>query len=178
MGTQEMEDDKKIEAYKLAQQMDEQQGEASAELREDELEKFLNAIGMVESSGGQNFAHKPLTRGIHAGHSAAGTYGLMPNTMNEVLNRLRRQGTDVSDLQHLQTMAPDKMKQEVEANPDIEKRIASELAKHVLERQGGNEEKAAYSWFQGHNLHPKEVDRQKYQEHDYVKKFKKYRGNK
>jgi len=171
-----MPDQKLLGAYQMAQQMDEQQVKASKEQEQDEINNFLRTIGQIESSGGQNFDHNEIQHGMHKGHRAAGTYGLMPNTINEVLNRMRLEGADISDLQHLRQMPPDQMKSHVEQNPDIERRIATELAKHVMDRQGGNEEKAAYSWFQGHNLHPKEVERQKYQEHDYVKKYKKYKG--
>jgi hypothetical protein len=42
---------------------------------------LLGAIGMVESSGGTNYAHKPITdpNSIHSGHVAGGMFGMMPN---------------------------------------------------------------------------------------------------
>jgi hypothetical protein len=68
------------------------------------------------------------------------------------------------------------MKASLESDPNKEQQIARHLAKYVLARQG-DPEKAAYSWFQGHNLKPEDIDARNYKDHDYVKKYNKYKGS-
>lgn len=41
---------------------------------------LLGAIGMKESSGGKNVAHKTMDDGIHKGHTAGGMFGMMPHS--------------------------------------------------------------------------------------------------
>ena len=65
------------------------------------------------------------------------------------------------------------MKVYIEKNPDIEEKLARSLASHVLQRQDGDEEKAAYSWLYGHNLSPRKIEKMDYQDEPYVKKYKK-----
>ena len=169
-------DDMKLkEALEMATRMDAQQREENTALMDDDINRFLKTIGMIESSGGKNFGHPTIRSGIHRGHNAAGTYGLMPNTVNEVLNRMRIQGNITPELKALQDLGPGRVKQEIENNPELEEKIASQLAKHVLKKQG-DEEKAAYSWFQGHNLDPKDIEKRGYQDHDYVQKFRKFKN--
>jgi hypothetical protein len=43
---------------------------------------LLGAIGMVESSGGQNYAHKPVKNG----HAAGGMFGMMPTDAEYILH--------------------------------------------------------------------------------------------
>lgn len=162
-------------AYELAAQMDREQADWPREQKADEIENFLKVIAMIESSGGKNFDHATIKSGIHKGHQAAGTYGLMPNTTYEVLNRLRQRGQMPEELIKLRTMEPKAVKAYIEQNPEIEEYLAKELAQHVLNKQQGDEEKAAYSWYQGHNLSPDKIEQKPYGEHDYVKKYQKYK---
>lgn len=119
--------------------------------------KFLENISQIESSGGTNYAHPELQHGIHAGTSAIGRYGLMPNTVKELINHRRLNGTMTPELQDLDQMHPDQIKTHLEANPHIEDQLAQSLATHVLRRQLGDEDRAAYSWHQGHNKQPGEI---------------------
>jgi len=77
-------------------------------------------------------------------------------------------------LRNITSLPPDQMKQVVEQNPDYEQAMAEFLANHVLTRQQGDEEKAAYSWFQGHNLTPEKIEQRPYRKHDYVQKYNQY----
>lgn len=179
-------DDLKMqEALEMAARMDAQQQDAESSLQieeeeqsrmahQDKRDRFLKTLGMIESSGGLNFAHPEISSGIHQGHRAAGTWGLMPNTVNEVLNRARRDGSLSPELVALQKLGPRRMKAELEANPELERQIAEKLADYVLEKQN-DEEKAAYSWFQGHNLSPEDIEKRGYKEHDYVQKYRKFK---
>lgn len=141
--------------------------------RQNRILNFLKNISMIESSGGKNFAHREMESGIHKGHSAAGTYGFMPNTIDEIANRMRQAGQQYPEIQRLLGLSPQEKKKEVEANPELEGKLAEFLAGRVLDRQG-DEEKAAYSWFQGHNLSPEKIEKRGYKEHDYVKKYRHY----
>ena len=173
-GYTNMSDDLK-NAYKMAKQMDSVQEEENSAQRELDIDNFLSIIGQIESSGGTNFDHAEIQDGMHEGHRAAGTYGLMPNTIDEILNRMRLQGEVNPNLQSLSEMSPEEKKLAVENNPDMENALARSLANRVLDNQNNDEEKAAYSWFQGHNMSPQDIDEQDYQNHDYVKKYNKFK---
>lgn len=168
-----MADDNYMKALKMAAQMDE---EFQPQYEQLQNEDFLKIISMIESSGGKNFDHPEIESGIHEGHRAAGRYGLMPNTMQEIANRMAQEGKLSSEIQNITNLPPDQMKAAIEQNPMYEQQMAEYLAGKVLERQHGDEEKAAYSWFQGHNLTPKEIEERGYKDHDYVKKFNEYRS--
>lgn len=138
------------------------------------IRSFLNNISQIESSGGKNFNHKPVQTGIQAGTTAIGRYGLMPNTVNEVLNRLRMNGQITPELNQLRNLDPVTLKSTLEKNPNLEDQIAQSLAGKVLDTQQ-DEDKAAYSWHKGHNLTPEQVDSRDYQDNDYVKKYDEYK---
>jgi len=168
-------DDKLKEAYALAQQMDDQARYGGPKEKE-KITNFLNTLAMIESSGGKNFNHPTIESGIHEGHQAVGTYGLMPNTVNEVVNRMQSEGKGFPNLTKLVGREPQQIKAAIEQNPQDEQRLAEYLAKHVLAKQQGDEEKAAYSWFQGHNMTPERIEQQGYKDHDYVKKYNEFKN--
>jgi hypothetical protein len=134
--------------------------------------RFLQTIGQLESSGGQNTNHEMMDSGIQAGTAAIGKYGLMPNTVKELVNRRRIRGTSTPELQQLGEMPPDKMKAYIEANPGLEDQLANELATKVITRQNGDPDRAAYSWKQGDNLKPDEISNEQLDANPYVQKFR------
>lgn len=129
---------------------------------------FLKKIAQIESNGGTNFNHQTIKSGPQAGQTAIGTYGLLPNTVDEIVSR-----TKDPSLKNLVEMSPEEQKTYLESNPDKEKIVAQHLAEHVLNKQGGDEEKAAFAWNQGHNLSSDVVDKRNYQDSPYVQKFNK-----
>jgi hypothetical protein len=138
---------------------------------------FLSKISQLESSGGKNTDHPEMESGIQAGTSAIGKYGLMPNTVKQLINHRRENGTITSDLHDLDQMSPRDMKAHIEANPELEEDLAGGLAKQVLQRQQGDEDKAAYSWTMGHNLGPNDISDDKMNDDStkggqYVDKFR------
>lgn len=142
---------------------------------EPDVNSFLNTIQQIESSGGKNFNHPTMETGLQAGDTAMGRYGLMPNTVREIANRARMQGSLDPDMKRVAGMADSQaMKAEIEAHPEIEQRFAETLAKHLLNKFP-NEQEAAFSWNQGHNLTPEAVEKRKYQENPYVQKFNRLR---
>ncbi len=137
---------------------------------------FLNKIKMIESSGGININHPEMTSGIHNGQSAYGSYGLMPNTIQELVNRSKIEtGKLDPDYQHLRNEDPEFVKTVLGARPDLEDRLASQLAERLLQRSGGDEEKAAYGWNQGHNLPINQITPDKLDSSDYIKRFRSLR---
>lgn len=137
---------------------------------EDQIARFLSNISEVESTGGQNTDHPEIQTGIHAGDQAIGRYGLMPNTVKEVINRMRLQGTLTPEIEQLNKLDHTQLKETLEANPQIEDQLAGTLANRVLHRQH-DEDKAAFSWNMGHNLKPEQIDTMDYKNSDYVKKY-------
>jgi hypothetical protein len=136
------------------------------------IQDFLNKIEAIESSGGKNTNHPVVTAdNIQKGTRGIGRYALMPNTVKELINRRRINGTMTGDLDDLDKKTPEEMKAYIEANPDIEDSFANQLANHVIRNQNGNEDKAAYSWKMGSNLTPDAVSNDDIQNSDYVQKF-------
>lgn len=135
---------------------------------EHDPDQFLKDMSMIESSGGINTNHPEIKHGIHAGSSAVGEYGLMPNTVDEMIKRYKvlpeeYEGLSTEELR-------DKL------TPDKEKEIATALAKHILNRQKGDLERSAYSWQYGHNLKPKDIPDEVLIGNDRVEKFKALRN--
>lgn len=134
---------------------------------------FLNKIKQIESSGGKDFNHPVVTaENLQQGDRAIGRYGLMPNTVKELVNRRRLRGTVSPDMLTLSEMHPDQMKEHLEANPELEDQLANDLSTHVIQKQGGDEEKAAYSWIQGHNMNPEKITPDTLNQSNYVQKFR------
>lgn len=138
----------------------------------EKIKKFLRPIRKVESSNGKNFDSKVIESGIHAGDRAIGNYQLMPNTVREVLTRLRRSGKSTAELEELKKQDSSTLKDTLEKRPDLEEPIAEKLAEHILSRQP-DEEKAAYMWNHGHNMKDKDFKDVDYKNSDYVKKYNK-----
>lgn len=143
--------------------------------RKQKIRSFLDRVSKIESSGGENYNHDLIQKGIHKGHKAAGRYGLMPNTVKETINRARMSGTLTPELDALDRLDPETMKEVLETNPELEDQVAERLADHVLQRQMDDEEKAAFTWHKGHNLTPEKVSKMPYKESDYVKKYNMYK---
>lgn len=137
-------------------------------------EEFLDLISQIESSGGTNTNHPVMEDGIHAGQAAIGRFGLMPNTIKELVKRAELNGVATDPMRQIASQDPQQMKAQVEQNPDLEFQMADQLARRVLNKFG-DPEKAAYSWNQGTNLKPEQVEQRKYQDSDYVQRFRKLR---
>lgn len=130
--------------------------------QDDKLKDFLKVISQLESSGGTNLSHSG---------SAMGQYGLMPGTIQEMSNRLKTQGSLTPEMADFAAQSPEDMKASL--TPDMEDAYARALAERTMQRQGGNDEMAAYAWRMGHNLSPEEITQRGYQDNSYVNKFRK-----
>lgn len=136
-----------------------------------DYKKFLEAISKIESSGGQNTDHPVMQQGIHKGQAAIGRYGLMPNTVDELIAS-EKINLPIEQQRIIKGLSPQEKKELLESNPDIEQAIAESMARKVGNRFGNDPDKMAYSWNQGHNIPSDDPRLQALDEHDYVKKFK------
>lgn len=128
------------------------------------FEDFKKRISGVESNFGKNTKHPVMTSGIHEGDAAIGQYAMMPNTIQEFANR-----TGDKELQSVPKEAyPDYFK----AHPEAQQRIENNALQYVYDKFGGDPEKAAYAWNQGHNLDPNKITPDKIETSDYVNKFR------
>lgn len=107
-----------------------------------------------------------------------GRYGLLNNTIQEIIARQRAANTLTPEVKALSGLDQDAVRQQVESNPALESQLATYLANHVLQRQGGNELAAAYAWNNGHNLPAQKITPEKLDSSPYVQKYKSFSGQK
>ena len=92
----------------------------------DNIKKFLQKTSQIESSGGKRLNHPEIQSGIHSGDSAVGQYGLMPDTIKELLNRTKEQSNP--DVEALRVLPNETVQREIASNPVMEDEIAARLA--------------------------------------------------
>lgn len=142
--------------------------------RQNKINHFLKTTSMVESSGGKNLKHPTIKSGVHAGDKAIGQWALMPKTIKEIAGRM----ADNPEIAPYAKMDSKKITQKLSQNPHHEEKIASFLANKLYDKFEGDENKMAYAWNQGHNIDPQSLKttRKNYLNHDYVKKYNKYKN--
>lgn len=135
------------------------------------IDEFLQAISLNESSGGKNLKHQTMRSGIHKGDTAIGQYGLMPKTVQEMSNRIRRDYGSNHPLSSYNKMNEKQIRESFQKNPQHEEDMARYMANYVHGKSKGNENEMSWRWFQGHNTKklPKDWDK-----HDYVIKYNKH----
>lgn len=137
-----------------------------------DLEQFLTNIAEIESSGGKNINHREIASGMHSGDSAIGKYGMMPNTVEELQNRNTLEGKLNPELAEISGQPHDQMKQSLENNPELQEQLAKELALKLQHSYGGDQDKMAYGWNQGHNTPEEKMTPEELNNSDYVGKFR------
>jgi hypothetical protein len=130
-------------------------------------DNFLNAISQLESSGGQNLNHPVIQSGPQAGQQAIGSYGLLPNTIQELSNRAKLQNSLTPEM-----AAAARNPAAVSQDPNLEKQFADQLANKVLNKFH-DPNMAAYAWNSGHNLTPEQIRERDFKNNPYVQKFSK-----
>jgi len=135
-----------------------------------EEQALLDKIAMLESSGGKDMAHDEIQspNSIHSGDSAYGTFGLMPNTIEQITKVSPRMGIASPELRSIKGLPADQQLEEVKKNPDLEQESALNLLR-MIKRQKPTEEQAAYMWQYGHNKVP---PKEKVEKSDRGRKFK------
>lgn len=135
-------------------------------------QRFKQIIKQIESSGGKNFDHKEIESGIHEGDKAIGSYGLMPNTVDEMLVR-NPIPYSPKEIKKIKTMDAARKKAYLESNPSLEETLVDKLYDKTDEKVDGDELKQAAAWMYGHNrnLESPFYKEGKYLDTDYVKKY-------
>lgn len=134
-------------------------------------DEFLRKQMQLESSGGIDTQHPEIKQGLQEGTSAIGDYGLMPNTIKELMKR----NPEDPSMQKLSAIPEDDVPFVLNNNNQLQTEVARKLADHVLNRQQGDEDRATYAWQYGHNLTPSRISEQKLDDNDRVKKFRQLR---
>ena len=132
--------------------------------------RFLKAISDIESSGGKNTDHSEMESGIHTGESAVGEFGLMPNTSDEMINRMELDGRSSPELSALKGLSGNELKQAYGSHPELYKQVVDKLVEHVS-RDTNDPRVAAYRWNMGHNTPLKSITDKLLQSSPYVQKF-------
>jgi hypothetical protein len=118
-------------------------------------EIFKRILHDLESSSGKNTDHSEVQSGLHKGFKAQGEYGIMP------LSALDYAKTD-KDLKHLKEISGKDMQHVMETSPDFLKMVEDKMIHSVLDKQGGDLDKAVYSWHQGSANVPDKIDESSY----------------
>lgn len=111
--------------------------------------ELLDKIGQLESSGGIDTDHEMVKRGPQAGDTAIGTYGLMPNTIEEMAERYP------SDL--TEGMSEQEMVERAKVDPEFAKTMAGTMVSFLKDKRGLSDDETAAAWEQGHNTKPENI---------------------
>lgn len=140
-------------------------------MSEEEKQKFLEVIAEIESNKGRNTAHKTIEKGIHKGDAAYGTYGLMPNTIKDIIKNKKIGRQDEPRYNTLSGLDNNRMADYLRQHPDLEKKLAEDLAGKVLRDTGGDFQKSGYMWNMGHYNKPESITDDKLAVNPYSQKF-------
>ncbi len=144
---------------------------------------FLKAISGVESSFGQNTQHPEIQEGIHAGDSAIGQYGVMPETAIDISNKLGNlksdlgqymQQVDLPEVKQLGSLDKEQVKEKMQ-DPKIMQQLVRLLATQQDLKQQGDEDRMAYTWNQGSNIPKEDISDEDLNKSKYVNEFRKTR---
>jgi hypothetical protein len=138
---------------------------------DDQTTQFLAKIAKLESDNGRNTNHQLINKGLQQGQRAIGKYGLLNNTIQEVLQHKANEGSLTPELADLRGKDQDFVRNQFQKNPALEEQVASDLAARVLARQGGNELASAFAWNNGTNLSPDQITTQKLINSPYANKY-------
>jgi hypothetical protein len=108
-------------------------------------DKMLRAIAQVESSGGKNVSHQPLSEdSIHQGTRAIGKFGLTPVLIQETVNLNKDLGKKYPHIKNASI-------HEVEGHmsPEIEKEIAKTHLQRLRTHFGDNPAAIGMAWLNG-----------------------------
>lgn len=135
----------------------------------------LEAIKMVESSGGRNVAHEQVEHGLNAGTSAIGMYGIMPLQVQDTINhdhQLKHKYRNLLDYDPV--VDQEKIRLYLTNNEKAQNEIANSHWKRLGDRFDGDEKRMAYAWKNGITgaLHATDDE---VNNHPYVKKYLSYK---
>jgi hypothetical protein len=135
---------------------------------------FLKLMSLMESSGGKNIQHQPITTGLQAGSTAYGQFGLMPNTVKEMAKRRKSNGSADDNDQQIINSDNDGITNTLQQHPELEQRYAQDLAQKALDKSNGDVVDAAYRWRWGQNLPQERIDEIKKKNPDYFNRLQNF----
>lgn len=133
------------------------------------LDKFLELIRNLESSGGKNLDHKPTA----TGKTAVGEYGQMPDTIRELANRKRLSGENEMLDDSMYKGSDEYISDSLSNSPDVRKHYAEQLGQRLLDKTNGNMDLAATGWLYGHNNGVNTLENKLAKDTDYQNRIKK-----
>jgi len=153
--------------------------------REATISEFLSRIAKNESANKYFVDHPEMQHGLHQGMKAVGKYGLMPYTVAELMERRGIQNMPENDTLPLPMIDHPKlgteeyrgnamqMADQLRQSPEGQEVLGRQMARDLLQKTGGDQDRAAYMWTMGHNLSNQQVTPAKMDTSDYVQKFRK-----
>jgi hypothetical protein len=151
-------------------------------LGEHPLDTFVKPIATLESQMGKYLDHRPMLTGLHAGTVAAGTFAIMPKTLQNIGGMLRNKqsilrsklGEHYSDpeILELSSKSPDEINATLKSKDNLQRRAARYLALHLMTLHNGDPLRAAFGYRFGHNRKSSDITDKKLQDSGYVKEFK------
>lgn len=139
-----------------------------------QLSPDLRHISEIESNSGKNKKHKLVKHGLNKGHRAAGSTGLMPLTIKEIIKKdttLNRKYHSITKLNATEITSL------VNKDEQIEKEVANSHWRRLTKIFPKNERRRAYAWKNGVTGALRASEKQ-VSDHPYVKKFIKLKYNK
>lgn len=118
-----------------------------------DMDKLLEAVSFNESSNGKNTKHEASDYGVQKGSKAVGQYGLMPNTIREMLNRNPNPAYDyLRNATDEELQAAIKTPTALQSSPKgLERDTAENLARLLINKHGDNLDNILAGWNAGHN---------------------------
>lgn len=135
-----------------------------------DVKAFMKLIKAMESSGGKNTRHITMEDGIHAGDTAIGNYGIMPNTAKEIATRRKKEGVDTPSDDVIQNIENKQVESLLKENPVLAEQYAEYMAQKVLDKTKGDPVAGMTAWHYGHNLSPDQINKKMKENPSYVDK--------
>jgi hypothetical protein len=109
---------------------------------------ILDAIKMVESSGGKNLQHEKITnpKNINYGTYSRSAYGIMPVTAKDIISKNRGLRQKYG---HLIPLEGDDFHKAFHQHPELDRKLASHYYDHAASHFGHDPAKIGFAWLNG-----------------------------
>lgn len=139
-------------------------------------QQMLSDMSAIESSSGRNTDHRTMASGQHKGETAVGQYGFMPQTVEDMGNRIKRDNPDdmPSLLRGLRdtTLSRQEIADIVAKEPDLEQAVAEKMLGVVKKRHPGDKERQSFAWEMGHNRSTESITPDILEDHPRTQKYR------
>ena len=104
------------------------------------IDRIKAGLSQLETSGGQNLAHEPQTSGIHAGTTAGGTMGIMPETLKDQIRQSKNLGMPIDPrVAALTRLRDNQITNSLNKNKELDNATQDQLLRFLLHKKQGNE---------------------------------------